>query len=106
MMMPAVILAIQDEPDRTYMEWVFQTYHRLMYYYISVVQNLHRLFLIAIPGRPSLQLSLDATTEFQPLFPVFLKEVEAPCNGSILLPLPLTKGPAAHMDAKAAGVAR
>ena len=34
MMMPAVILAIQDESDRTYMEWVFQTYHRLMYHYI------------------------------------------------------------------------
>lgn len=34
MMMPTVILAIQDESDRTYMEWVFQTYHRLMYHYI------------------------------------------------------------------------
>lgn len=34
MMMPAVILAIQDEDDRRYMEWIFETYHRLMYYYI------------------------------------------------------------------------
>ena len=34
MIMPAVILAIQDESDRTYMEWIFQTYHRLMYHYI------------------------------------------------------------------------
>lgn len=39
MMMPAVILAIQDESDRTYMEWVFQTYHRLMYYYIMEILN-------------------------------------------------------------------
>lgn len=37
MMIPAVILAIQDENDRQYMEWVFQTYHRLMYYYITQV---------------------------------------------------------------------
>lgn len=34
MMMPLVILAIEDENDRAYMEWVFQTYQRLMYYYI------------------------------------------------------------------------
>ena len=34
MIMPAVILAIQDEDDRSYMEWVFQTYQRLMYHYI------------------------------------------------------------------------
>ena len=34
MMMPAVILTIQDENDRAYMEWVFETYQRLMYYYI------------------------------------------------------------------------
>ena len=34
MMMPAVILAIQDENDRAYMEWIFETYQRLMYYYI------------------------------------------------------------------------
>ena len=33
-MMPAVILAIQDENDRAYMEWIFETYQRLMYYYI------------------------------------------------------------------------
>ena len=39
MMMPAVILAIQDESDRTYMEWVFQTYHRLMYHYIMEKLN-------------------------------------------------------------------
>lgn len=40
MMMPAVILAIQDEDDRRYMEWVFQTYHKLMYYYImEVIKN-------------------------------------------------------------------
>ena len=37
MIMPAVILAIQDESDRTYMEWIFQTYHRLMYHYIMEV---------------------------------------------------------------------
>ena len=37
MIMPAVILAIQDESDRTYMEWIFQTYHRLMYDYIMEV---------------------------------------------------------------------
>ena len=37
MIMPAVILAIQDESDRTYMEWIFQTYHRLMYHYIMDV---------------------------------------------------------------------
>lgn len=39
MIMPAVILAIQDESDRTYMEWVFQTYHRLMYHYIMEKLN-------------------------------------------------------------------
>lgn len=39
MMMPAVILAIQDESDRTYMEWIFQNYHRLMYFYI--MEKLH-----------------------------------------------------------------
>ena len=39
MIMPAVILAIQDESDRAYMEWVFETYHRLMYYYI--MESLH-----------------------------------------------------------------
>ena len=33
-MIPAVILAIQNEDDRKYMEWVFLTYQRLMYYYI------------------------------------------------------------------------
>ena len=32
--MPAIILAIQDEDDRRYMEWIFETYHRLMYSYI------------------------------------------------------------------------
>ena len=37
MIMPAVILAIHDESDRTYMEWIFQTYHRLMYHYIMEV---------------------------------------------------------------------
>lgn len=37
MIMPAVILAIQDESDRTYMEWIFQTYHRLIYHYIMEV---------------------------------------------------------------------
>ena len=37
MFMPAVILAIQDESDRTYMEWIFQTYNRLMYHYIMEV---------------------------------------------------------------------
>ena len=37
MIMPAVILAIRDESDRTYMEWIFQTYHRLMYHYIMEV---------------------------------------------------------------------
>lgn len=39
MIIPAAILAIQDESDRTYMEWVFQTYHRLMYYYIMEKLN-------------------------------------------------------------------
>lgn len=40
MIMPLVILAIQDEDDRAYMEWVFQTYHKLMYYYImSLLQD-------------------------------------------------------------------
>ena len=34
MIMPAVILSIQDESDRAFMEWVFQTYQRLMYHYI------------------------------------------------------------------------
>ena len=34
MMMPAVILAIQDESDRAYMAWIFQTYQRLIYHYI------------------------------------------------------------------------
>lgn len=33
-MIPAVILAIEDENDREYMEWIFLTYQRLMYYYI------------------------------------------------------------------------
>lgn len=39
MMMPAVILTIQDESDRAYMEWVFHTYHRLMYHYIMEKLN-------------------------------------------------------------------
>lgn len=39
MIMPAVILAIQDESDRAYMEWVFQTYQRLMYH--SVMEKLN-----------------------------------------------------------------
>ena len=34
MVMPAIILAIQDEDNRRYMEWIFETYHRLMYSYI------------------------------------------------------------------------
>ncbi len=37
MMIPAAILAIQDEEDRRYMEWVFQTYQKLMYHYIMDV---------------------------------------------------------------------
>ena len=37
MIIPAAILAIQDESERTYMEWGFQTYHRLMYDYIMEV---------------------------------------------------------------------
>ena len=33
-MIPAVILAIQNEDDRQYMEWIFLSYQRLIYYYI------------------------------------------------------------------------
>ena len=35
LIVPTIILAIEDEDDRAYMEWVFLTYHRLMYYYIT-----------------------------------------------------------------------
>ena len=31
LIMPAAILAIEDENDREYMEWMFKQYHRLMY---------------------------------------------------------------------------
>lgn len=34
LIVPAIILTIEDEDDRSYMEWIFHTYHRLMYRYI------------------------------------------------------------------------
>lgn len=34
LIVPPIILTIEDEDDRAYMEWIFHTYHRLMYHYI------------------------------------------------------------------------
>lgn len=37
---PTIILTIEDEDDRAYMEWIFRTYHRLIYYYLmDMLQN-------------------------------------------------------------------
>ena len=70
---------------------------------LGVIQDLHGLLLIAVPGCPLIQLVLGAAAEFQQLLPVLLEKVEDTGNGGVLLFLSLSEGQTAHMDMEAAG---
>lgn len=71
---------------------------------LGVLQNIPGLLLVAVPGRPAVQLPLGAAAELQQLLPVLLEEVQHPGDGRVLLCLGAAKGGPAHMDMEAAGV--
>lgn len=69
---------------------------------LGIVQDLHGLLLVAVPGGPALQLPGGTAAELEELFPVLLEEVEDPGNGGVLLLLRNAEGHAVHMDVEAA----
>ena len=70
---------------------------------LSKVQNVHGVLLVAVPGRPPLQLPLGTAAELQQLLPVLLEEVEHPGDGGILFGSSVAKSRTAHMDMEPAG---
>lgn len=70
--------------------------------FFGVLQNLHGLVPVAVPGGPADQLARGAAGEFQKLHPVFLEEVQGPGDGGVLVGFCLPEGIPADVDVQAA----
>ena len=70
---------------------------------LGVVQELFWLVLIAITGRPLVELVLRSAGKLQKLLPVLFKEEQDSGNHGVLLCFRLTKSIAVDMNMKSAG---